>query len=106
MVMNESPSYEIHPEDRLPSLAEFVGELAGAASVDADVALEQEAVFVSEIKIDLPFELNLLEESGAWQLDAAPPTQKIETTVMPVWHRLRVTVAANDGERNVESVEA
>ena len=105
--MDELPPYEINPADRLPSLAEFVGELAGAASVEADVDVaEQEAVYVSEIKVDLPFELNLLEELGAWQLDAAPPTQKIETTVMPVWHRLRVTVAVDNGERNIESVEA
>ena len=105
--MNERPPREIDPEDRLPSLAEFLGELAGAVSPDDDVDVaEQEAVFVSEIKLDLPFELDLLEESGAWQLDAAPPTQKIETTVMPVWHRVRLTVAVNDGERDIESVEA
>lgn len=105
--MSERPPHEIDPADRLPSIAEFLGELAGAVSADDDVDVaEQEAVFVSEIKLDLPFELNLLEESGAWQLDAAPPTQKIETTVMPVWHRVRLTVAVNDGERDIESVEA
>jgi hypothetical protein len=104
--MNERLPHEIDPADRLPSLADFLGELAGAVSVDDVDVAEQEAVYVSEIKLDLPFELNLLEELGAWQLDAAPPTQKIETTVMPVWHRVRLTVAVNDGERDIESVEA
>ena len=94
----------IDPSDRLPALAAVLAELAGAASVDPDSAGE-ETILVSEIKVDLPIELNLLHEQGVWQLDASPPTQKIETTVMPVWHRvqLRVTV---DGERNLEPVES
>ena len=102
--MNERPTHEIDPSDRLPALSEFLAELAGAASVDADFAGE-ETIWISEIKIDLPIELNLLEELGAWQLDASPPTQKIETTVMPVWHRVRLRVAVNNGERNLEPVE-
>jgi hypothetical protein len=97
--------YAIDPSDRLPALAEFLAELAGAASVDPDSAGE-ETISVSEIKVDLPIELNLLEELGRWQLDAAPPSQKIETTVMPVWHRVRLRVTVNNGERDLEPVES
>lgn len=100
--MNER---EIDLSDRLPGLSEFLAELAGAVVVDADSRAE-ETMWVSEIKIDLPIELNLLEELGAWQLDAAPPTQKVETTVMPVWHRVRLRVTVNHGERDLESVES
>lgn len=107
--MNEWTSttkpFEIDPSDRLPSLADFLAELAGAASVDPEVAGE-ETLAVSEIKLDLPIELDLLQEQGVWQLDAAPPTQKIETTVMPVWHRVRLRVRVDDGERSLDTVES
>ena len=93
--------YEIDPFDRLPPLEELVAALAGAAIVDP-VSAGEEMILVSEIKVDLPIELNLLQESGAWQIDASPPTQKIETTVMPVWHRVRLTVSVDNGERNIE----
>jgi hypothetical protein len=73
--------------------------------VEPEVAGD-EVLAVSEIKLDLPFELDLLQEQGAWQLDAAPPTQKIETTVMPVWHRLRLRVSLENGERNHDTVES
>lgn len=96
---------EILESDRLPSLADFLSELASAASVDADSAGE-ETIWVSEIKVDLPIELNVLQEQGVWQLDAAPPTQKIETTVMPVWHRVRLRVSVDHGERNLDPVES
>jgi hypothetical protein len=97
--------YEIDTSDRLPALSEFLAELASVASVDADSEIE-EAVSISEINVDLPFELNLLQESGAWQLDAAPPTQKIDTTVMPVWHRVRLRVTVDNGERDFEPMES
>lgn len=95
----------IDPSDRLPGLAEFLGELASAASVDPDSAGE-ETVQVSEIKVDLPIELNLLQERGVWQLDASPPTQQVETTVMPVWHRVRLRVTVDDGGSNLEPMES
>lgn len=103
--MNERAPYQIDLSDRLPGLSEFLAELAGAVIVDPDSEAEG-TISVSEIKIDLPIELNLLEELGAWQLDAAPPTQKVETTVMPVWHRVRLTVTVNNGERDLEPVES
>jgi hypothetical protein len=80
-------------------------ELADVENVDADPR-EEGIVSISEMNIDLPFELDLLQESDAWQLDAAPPTQKIETTVMPVWHRLRLRVTVENGERSFEPVES
>jgi hypothetical protein len=108
---------EIFEPDRLPSLAEFLGELVGAAQVEPELgdvfgspdAAQRNPGFglaVSEIKADLPFELDLIEEQGAWQLDAAPPTQKIETSVMPVLHRLRIRVVLDDGERGLDTVES
>lgn len=96
---------DIFGSDRLPSLADFLGELVGAVSVEPEAG--GEVMFaVGEIKADMPFELDVLQEQGVWQLDAAPPTQKIETTVMPVFHRLRIRVSLDDGERSLDPVES
>jgi hypothetical protein len=97
--------YEIDPADRLPSLGTFLGELAGAACAEPAESGDT-FLFVSEIGLALPFELDLLEEGGMWQLDASPPTQKIETTIMPVWHRVRIRVRVDDGERGLDPVES
>jgi len=96
---------EINLADRLPSLADFLAELADAATVDPEVSGD-DMMLVSEIKVDLPLEMNLMQEQGVWQLDVAPPTQKIATTVMPVWHRVRLRVSVDHGERNLDPVES
>lgn len=52
---------------------------------------------VSRIKLDLPFEVGIrTADSGDVALGCAPPTQKIETGIMPVFHRLRITLEPND----------
>lgn len=110
----------IFESDRLPALADFLGEVASAASVEPEVAGDAMlagspdaaqlnpgfGLVVSEIKVDLPIELDLVEEQGAWQLDAAPPTQLMETSVMPVLHRVRMTVSLDNGERSFDTVES
>ena len=96
---------EILESDRLPSLADFLAELADAATVDPEVSGD-DMMLVSELKVELPIEFNLVQEQGVWQLDAAPPMQKIETTVMPIWHQVRLRVSVDHGERNLDPVES
>ncbi len=46
---------------------------------------------IEELRLDLPIELDVLvDENGQVELQSAPPTQQIETSVMPVLHRLMV----------------
>ena len=96
----------MHPDDVFDPLATLVSAwMAGVpeAAVEFDGALE-----VSELAIDIPMELQLLHASdgelgvdGTYagdklQIHASPPTQKIATTIMPVWHRLAVRYVAED----------
>ncbi|MEQ8403459.1 MAG: hypothetical protein RKE49_00065 [Oceanicaulis sp.] len=81
-------------EGSLPSLAAFVAELSGAE------AAAEAGLTVTTLSVDLPMELSLGVEDGAVRAIAAgPPTQRTETTVMPVFHRLRLTLALDDAER-------
>ena len=105
---------EIDPEQRLPSLADFLGELVSAVAVEPELPVDEElprellqqGMHVSELTAEMPFELELIEDQGVWQLDAAPPTQCIETSVLPVWHRLQITVRLEDGDAGLDSLES
>ena len=68
---------KIFESDRLPALAAFLGELASAADAGPEAGSPDEALLnpglflaVSEIKVDLPFELDLVQDSNTWRLAA------------------------------------
>ncbi|NIJ21102.1 hypothetical protein FHS95_002805 [Sphingomonas naasensis] len=74
--------------DPLPPLGAFVGELMDLVDPSDPAGLER-------ITVDMPIECDLLSGGGAvLALGASPPTQRIETSLLPVFHRLRVTLAA------------
>lgn len=70
------------------------GELESGENIGGDIVVEQ-------IRCELPFEMaEGMTETGELWLAGAPPTQSLETTVMPVWHRLqfRIERDENDGQ--------
>lgn len=59
---------------------------------------------VTELSFDLPMELRVRpgqdgDREGGLDLWAGPPTQRVETTVFPVLHRLRVRLVRSDEVR-------
>lgn len=82
-------------EFRLPLLRDFV-----VAMVDVDrVANASMEFHVEELTFDLPVELDPWYEGDLVNsLGASPPTQIVSTTVMPVFHRLRVTLAEEESQ--------
>lgn len=104
---------EIHDEDRLPALSTFLAVLAEAVQIDAAdaTAVPESDLCITRLSVSLPFELNLLDEAGGFALDAAPPTQRTRTTVLPVLHQLTLTIlhedeVADDGRIGIETVES
>lgn len=74
--------------DPLPPLGAFVGELM-------DVIDPADPAGLARITVDMPIECDLLTGGEAvLAFGASPPTQRIETSLLPVFHRLRVTLAA------------
>ena len=80
-------------EFRLPLLRDLV-----VAMVDVDRVADDSMEFhVEELTFDLPVELDPWHDGDVVSsLGASPPTQIVSTTVMPVFHRLRVTLAEGE----------
>ena len=73
-----------------------LGNVDPYAEPDA-VARAQPGYLVDEATFDLPVELQLVDHGdGRIGLHASSPTQKTETTVLPVWHRMRLTLAVEE----------
>lgn len=85
----------VEDDDRaatLPTLSEFVRTLIVHDSSGAPGLGVME---VERLDVDLPVEMDVtaLADTVA-RVGVGPPTQWVETTVMPVFHRLRLTVEA------------
>jgi hypothetical protein len=49
------------------------------------------------VEVDLPLEVRVgRDASGALTVSATAPTQKFRTSVLPVFHRVRVSIEAED----------
>jgi hypothetical protein len=55
-------------------------------------------LWVERVSLDLPFELEVAAAAdGGVILGGAPPTQHLETSIMPVLHRLRLRITRDRG---------
>ncbi|MBL9027055.1 MAG: hypothetical protein JNL21_32970 [Myxococcales bacterium] len=87
---------EHEAEDALPSLAAMIGALLDQED-DAEPEVEG-APRIESMTIELPVELALeAGESDALATRCSPPTQYTKTSVMPVFHKLRVRVVRSNG---------
>jgi hypothetical protein len=74
----------------------FSSLFEGLADVDASLVDDEAGLRMSmeSARLDLPIELDVrVGENGRVVLASAPPTQQVKTTWMPVFHRIRLTVA-------------
>lgn len=74
----------------LPTLSEFVRDLVVHESVGSP---GMGAMEVERLEFDLPMEMDVTALGDTvGRVGIGPPTQWVETTVMPVFHRIRLTV--------------
>jgi len=65
--------------------------------LDAVARAADAGMTVHEVALDLPLELDVdTLGDGSLRLGASPPTQIVETSVMPVFHRLVVRIVAEE----------
>jgi hypothetical protein len=71
----------------------LVDALAVAAEPIVD-AQSGTGMFVDSLQISLPFEMDVhVDDDGHISLAGSPPTQYTETTILPVFHQLKLRVA-------------
>jgi hypothetical protein len=88
----------ILPIDLLPPLTELLFSFTEAFDASHNGA----AARVTRAVVELPIEIDLMSIGGELALRASAPTQRTETTVLPVLHRLTFTLAleSEDGDRD------
>jgi hypothetical protein len=85
------------PDDwSLPPIASLVAALADID--EAAAVLSDDTITIEELSVASPIELEVvIEDDGALRLTGSTPTQWTETTVLPVFHAIRLTIARSDG---------
>lgn len=75
--------------------------VAALAEVDESAeALSEGTLSIDALSVSSPIELEVLtKEDGSLRLTGSTPTQWTETTVLPVFHAIRLAIARSDGEQ-------
>lgn len=82
--------------DLLMPFADLVQELVGDHDSLIDEVTGQEMT-IDRIKLTLPVELRVVvADDGTVHLKGSPPTQRTETTILPVFHRMQLEVVSTD----------
>ena len=83
-------------DDPLLPLDQLISHLADYDKQWVDPATGQ-ALTVEQIQLAMPLELRVtVDEKGSVSLHGAPPTQRTETTVLPVFHQMKLTLVCEE----------
>jgi hypothetical protein len=92
--MMNSADFSTNPtdeDDLLLPVAELIHDLANYEQ-PFDPKTGQ-AMTIEQIRLDMPIELRVgVDNDGTVHLKGAPPTQRTETTIMPVFHRMKLRI--------------
>lgn len=85
-------------DDPLMPVAQFLGELSGIdGSLEDDFQVQ--GMSITALQLDLPVELRVeIDAAGRLQVLGCPPTQRTETTILPVFHRMKLHMVRDDAE--------
>jgi hypothetical protein len=81
-------------DEYLRPFADLVEQLSDLEEVVA--AAQGARLHATRVGLELPVEMGLVPAGGTMLLGIVPPTQRIESAVMPVFHQLRLVVTPLD----------
>ena len=74
----------------------FIQAMSVATTAAVSGSEHVPSFWVEKLEIELPFEMDVLVEvDGRVRLAGGPPTQYTETTIMPVFHQIKVSVTGD-----------
>lgn len=100
LVLSDEPASPEEPKPFDESLLHFsafveslTADLGGRVTDEDDIA----SMSVEEVLLTMPIELEInIDESAQLVVGGAPPTQRTETSVMPVFHRLTLRLVRDE----------
>jgi hypothetical protein len=88
---NKQPDYSLIDQKLLP-MAAVISALSEVEGVIDDEGWGMK-MSIDEIEIDMPMEFDIMtDDEGNLVLGGAPPTQTIETSFTPVFHKVKVGI--------------
>ncbi|UII31262.1 hypothetical protein LVD17_23505 [Fulvivirga ulvae] len=102
--MTMDQGYDNQPDDdqkvdeAMLELGDFVYEMSDIdgylTSTEAEFALKME-----NVELDIPVQLDIrVAPDGTVQIGGSPPLYYVETTVMPVFHQMKINIERNKVE--------
>jgi hypothetical protein len=76
---------------KLP-LGELVSWFCETARVEDEAMAGEDRMSVRGLRLDLPVELTVAHEGERLAVLASPPSQRVATTILPVFHRMTVRI--------------
>lgn len=80
---------------KLP-LGDLVSWFCETARVEDEQLAGEDRMSVRALRLDLPVELTVAHDGGRLAVLASPPSQRVATTVLPVFHRMTVRIESEE----------
>lgn len=94
--MSDFPPPELEEDEILIPFAEMVQQLVDYGEPLEDPLADQ-AMMIEKVKVEMPVEIKVLvDDAGQASLKSNAPTQSTETTIMPVFHWLKLTIELDE----------
>ena len=104
MERDQSPTGTPGDEVLLP-LARLMHKLTNFEVQIADPQHNQ-AMTIEQVRVELPVELDVgVDEDGHVHLKGGPPTQRTETTFLPVFHRMGFRLVKDESKHRQPSLD-
>ena len=95
--LNAIETTESEAEEILIPFADMIQKLVNYGDPLEDPFFDR-IMMIEKVKVEMPVEIKVsVEDDGTTTLKSNAPTQSTETTIMPVFHRMKLTVEL-DGE--------
>jgi hypothetical protein len=80
-------------DDLSPPFHQLIWELVDTEMAIADPTSGMVQI-VEQVEIDMPVEIRVeVDEQGQVRLMGSPPTQRTETTILPVFHQMKLRIS-------------
>lgn len=87
-------------DEAMVEMSEFISQMT---EVDGYLFDEewQTATRLENVEMEIPIQLDLhVSDNGLVTIGSSPPLFYVDTTVMPVFHQLKVTISVNENSEN------